>query len=110
MTDKIVVFSSCANAADAEVIARALVERQLAACVTVVGHATSFYQWKGALEKSAECLLLIKTSRECFAELKTEMEKIHPYEVPEILALQVVEGSENYLNWMDLNLRAAGRQ
>jgi len=110
MTDKIVVLSSCAGAADAEIIARALVERQLAACVTVVERATSFYQWKGALEKSTECVLLIKTSRACFAELKTEMEKIHPYEVPEILAVPVVEGAENYLNWMDGNLRAAGQE
>ena len=108
MTDKIVVFSSCANAADAEVVARALVERQLAACVTVVERATSFYRWKEALEKSSECLLLIKTSRECFEDLRVELEKIHPYEVPEILAVPVVEGSENYLNWMEVNLRTAG--
>jgi len=106
MTDKIVVLSTCANEADAGRVARPLVEAGLAACVSVVPGLRSYYHWKGALETSAEALLVIKSSRELFPQLKLELEKIHPYEVPEILALPVVEGSENYLNWMDANLRA----
>ena len=105
MTDKIVVLSTCANAADAERLARGLVAEQLAACVTVVPTVRSYYRWKGELETAEEFLLIIKTSRDLFDALTIELEKLHPYEVPEILALQVVAGAENYLNWMGLNLR-----
>jgi periplasmic divalent cation tolerance protein len=67
----------------------------------------SCYRWQGAVEIADEALLLIKTSRALFAELKLELEKIHPYEVPEVLALPIVEGAQNYLNWMGANLRGA---
>jgi periplasmic divalent cation tolerance protein len=107
MTDKIVVLSTCANEADACRVARALVEARVAACVNVMPGLQSFYHWQGALETSNEVLLLIKTSRDLFAQLKLELEKIHPYEVPEILALPIVEGADNYLNWMSANLREA---
>jgi periplasmic divalent cation tolerance protein len=106
MTDKIVVLSTCANEADAERIARTLVESRLAACVSIVPAIRSFYHWKDAIESSGELLLVIKSSREHFAELKAEIERIHPYEVPEIVALPVVAGSENYLNWLGANLRS----
>ena len=105
MTDKIVVLSTCANEADAGRVSRALVEARLAACVSVVPGLRSYYRWQGEMETSDEYLLLIKTSRELFPELKLELERIHPYEVPEILALPVVGGSENYLNWLGTNLR-----
>jgi periplasmic divalent cation tolerance protein len=107
MTDKIVVFTTCALEADAERMARALVEGRLAACVNVVPGVRSFYHWKGATEKAEEYLLVVKTSRELFAALSAEMEKLHPYEVPELLALPVVAGTENYLNWLQSNLRGA---
>jgi periplasmic divalent cation tolerance protein len=105
MTNKIVVLSTCANEADAVRLGRTLIEARLAACVSVVPGLRSYYHWQGSLETSDEVLLLIKTSRELFSELKLELERIHPYEVPEILALPVVEGAENYLNWLDANLR-----
>jgi periplasmic divalent cation tolerance protein len=105
MTNKIVVLSTCANEADAARVGRALVEARLAACVSVLPGLRSCYRWQGAVETADEALLLIKTSRELFADLKAELEKIHPYELPEVLALPVVEGAENYLNWMSVNLR-----
>jgi periplasmic divalent cation tolerance protein len=105
MTDKIVVLSTCASEAEAEKLARALVSAELAACVNVVPQIRSFYRWKGALETSGEFLLLIKTSRSLFDALKIELEKLHPYEVPEVIALPIVGGSENYLNWLGQNLR-----
>jgi len=110
MTDKIVVLSTCANEADAGRVARALVESRLAACVSVVPGLRSYYYWQDRLETSDEALLLIKTSRELFASLKAELEKIHPYELPEILALPVVEGADNYLNWLTANLRGKDAQ
>jgi len=107
MTDKIVVLSTCATEADAERLARALVAGRLAACVNVAPGVRSFYHWKGEIESGVEFLLIIKTSRELFPALSDEMAKLHPYEVPELLALPVVDGAENYLSWLDANLRGA---
>jgi periplasmic divalent cation tolerance protein len=104
MTDKIVILSTCATEADAERIARALVDARLAACVNVVPGARSFYRWKGAVEDAAECLLVIKSSRLLFDALRVALEKAHPYEVPELLALPILEGAPNYLNWLSENL------
>jgi len=106
MTDKIVVLSTCAGAEEAERMARVLVTEQLAACVSVVPNIRSFYRWQGALESSGEYLLIIKTSRSLFDAVKTEIEKLHTYELPELIALPIVEGAENYLNWLGQNLRA----
>jgi periplasmic divalent cation tolerance protein len=107
MTDKIVVLTTCAVESDAERIARALVDLRLAACVNVVPGVRSFYHWKGETENSQEFLLIVKTSRDLFGALRAEMEKLHPYELPELLALPVVAGSEDYLGWLQSNLRGA---
>ena len=105
MTDKIVIFSSCPSAEEAEKVARGLVEKRLAACVTVVPGARSIYRWKGAIEETSEYVLLIKSRRGLFAQLKEELSAMHSYEVPEILALQVVEGSPSYIDWIDKELK-----
>jgi periplasmic divalent cation tolerance protein len=107
MTDKIVVLTTCAVESDAERMARALVDARLAACVNVVPGVRSFYRWKGETENSEEFLLIVKTSRDLFGALRAEMEKLHPYELPELLALPVVAGSEDYLGWLHSNLRGA---
>lgn len=105
MTDKIVVLSTCATEDEAEKLARLLLDRQLAACVSVVPALRSHYRWKGAIESSTECLMLIKTSRDLFAELCGTLEEAHSYEIPEVLALPVVDGAANYLDWLGKNLR-----
>jgi periplasmic divalent cation tolerance protein len=105
MTENIVVLNTCETEADAERLARALVEARLAACVSVVPGVRSFYHWQGALEANSECLLLIKTSRALFPALQLEIERLHTYAVPELLALPVVAGSENYLQWLAAGLR-----
>jgi periplasmic divalent cation tolerance protein len=105
MTDKIVVLCTCANTEDGERLARALLAEKLAACVSVVPGARSFYRWKGAIEASEECILLIKSSRDLFPALSSTIEKLHPYEVPEVLALPVTDGVANYLNWFSGELR-----
>jgi periplasmic divalent cation tolerance protein len=107
MTDKIVVLTTCAVESDAQRMARALVDGRLAACVNVVPGVRSFYHWKGKTESSEEYLLIVKTSRDLFGALRAEMEKLHPYEVPELLALPVVAGAEDYLSWLQSNLRGA---
>jgi periplasmic divalent cation tolerance protein len=106
MTDKIVVLSTASTAAEAETIARRLVDDRLAACVNVVTGVKSFYRWKGKIEKSPEWLLVIKSSRGRFEELRAALEKLHSYDVPEVIALPVVEGTKNYLHWMEGELGA----
>ena len=101
MSEHLVVFSTVGRAEDAERIARALVERRLAACVNVVPGLVSVYRWKGKLEKDDERLLVIKTRRDRFAALREALASLHPYELPEILALPVESGSPAYLEWLD---------
>ena len=105
MTDKIVVLSTCSNQEEGEKLARLLVERRLAACVTLVPRVRSFYRWKGAVEAAEECLLVVKSSRELFAKLSLALGTAHSYELPEALALPVCEGAANYLRWLGENLR-----
>jgi len=105
MTDKIVVLCTCASPDEGERLARVLVEARLAACVNVVPGVRSVYHWNGGIESADECLLLIKSSRAVFAALSAEIERLHPYEVPEVLALPVVDGTKNYLNWFGANVR-----
>lgn len=104
MTDKIVVLSTCGSEEEAEKLARSLVEQRLAACVSVVPRVRSFYRWKGAVESAEEYLLVIKSSRDRMGDLLGALEKEHSYEVPEVLALPVVEGAPNYLSWLQTNL------
>lgn len=106
MTDKIVVLSTCANEEEAERLARLLVDQRLAACVNVIPGIRSYYCWKGAVEAASECLLIVKSSRDLFASLTAVLEKAHSYEVPEALAIPIVDGAANYLNWLGANLRS----
>jgi periplasmic divalent cation tolerance protein len=101
MTDKIVVFSTCGSKEEAERLARRLLEEHVAACVNVFSPVQSFYWWKGAIEEAAEWLLAIKTSRELFERVRATLESAHSYELPEVLALPIVEASPNYLAWME---------
>ncbi|HZT31205.1 MAG TPA: divalent-cation tolerance protein CutA [Bryobacteraceae bacterium] len=106
MTDKIVVFSTCSSSEEAEKIARLLVEQRLAACVNVLPGIRSIYHWQGAVESAIEWLLVIKSRRSLFDLLRNALEKAHSYEVPEVLALPVVDGSPNYLSWLEGELHA----
>jgi periplasmic divalent cation tolerance protein len=107
MTDKIVVLSTCASAEEAERLARRVIDDRLAACVNVLSPVRSFYRWKGEIEDSAEWLLIIKSTRDKFDALRAALESAHTYEVPEIIAIPIVEGSPNYLSWIDRELQPA---
>jgi periplasmic divalent cation tolerance protein len=101
MTDKIVVFSTCSSGEEAKKLARLLIDQRLAACVNVIRAVDSFYRWQGKIQEDVEYLLVIKTSRELLDRLRAEWEKIHSYEIPELIALPIVDGAPNYLNWME---------
>lgn len=82
-------------------VSRALVEGRLAACVNIVPRVRSIYPWKGTIEDASEWMLIIKSSREHFSQLVTELRRAHSYDVPEVLAIPVVDGNHDYLDWMD---------
>jgi periplasmic divalent cation tolerance protein len=105
MTDKIVLVTTCESVAEADKIASALVENRLAACVNILPGVSSVYRWKGTVERVSEIILLIKTSQPLLAQVQAEIERLHSYELPEVIALQIVDGSERYLEWLDQGLR-----
>jgi periplasmic divalent cation tolerance protein len=105
MTDKRLVLTTCGSQDEAARIARALVDRGLAACVNVVAPVESVYRWRGAVESAQEWLLLIKTSTALFERVRDAIRELHSYELPECIAITIDEGSAEYLRWMDESLR-----
>ena len=106
MTEYIQVFTTTDKREDADKIAEEVVERRLAACAQVVGPITSTYWWKDNVEKAEEWLCFMKSTKELYEELENAISGIHPYEVPEILAVPVVAGIRSYLEWLDQELRS----
>ncbi len=100
-----IVLSTAANPEEAGRIGRTLIEERLAACATQVPGVQSIYPWKGAIETSTETLLLLKTSPECIAALEARLHKLHSYETPEFLVLDVKHGSGGYLDWLQTWLK-----
>lgn len=100
MTDALVVITTTETEADAERLARLLVESELAACVQVLPRMTSIYRWQGKIDQSGEVLVLIKTTRADYAQLETTIKQNHSYQTPEIIALPVEAGSAEYLKWL----------
>lgn len=98
---RLVALSTCDSAEAAARIARHLVEQRVAACVNIVPGATSVYRWQGRIEEAAEWILIIKTRSDRFAALREELVKVHPYETPELVALEVTDGLPAYLAWID---------
>lgn len=105
MTDKRVVVTTCGSLEEARHIARAVIERRLAACVNIVPQVESIYRWKGEVETSAESLLVIKTTAGVFERLRAALSELHSYEVPECIELTVTDGSEAYLDWIGESVR-----
>ena len=104
MTEKIVVLSACGSEEEAARIAGKLIDAHLAACVNLIPKIRSFYRWRGKVEDSTEWMLIVKTSRSRFEALRTVLEAAHSYELPEVLALPVIDGSPAYLAWLDTEL------
>ncbi|HEV8436974.1 MAG TPA: divalent-cation tolerance protein CutA [Methylomirabilota bacterium] len=105
----LVVLVTVPSDAQAVELGQRLVDERLAACVNVVPGITSIFMWEGRREEAAETLLLIKTRREGYPALQQRILELHPYSVPEILALAVVEGSPAYLQWVRDSVPVEGR-
>ncbi|MBI4287203.1 MAG: divalent-cation tolerance protein CutA [Chloroflexi bacterium] len=101
MQEFIQVMTTVDKKEQAQAIAAALVEKRLAGCVQVIGPVSSTYRWKGKMETAEEWLCLIKTRRDLYKDLESAIHEVHPYEVPEILAIPVLEGSQSYLEWLE---------
>ena len=105
-TNHLVVFITVPSVEIGQKIADALVDQGLAACVNFITPINSIYMWQGKKQNDEETLLIVKTTRDLFSEkLVPAVQEIHPYEVPEIIALPIILGSENYLNWIDENTK-----
>ncbi len=100
MSKSYLVLSTVDTQQEAERIARHLVEERLAACVNLVPKITSIYRWKGALERATEHLMIMKTAQDRLASLTQRFKELHPYEVPEVIALSIEEGDSTYLEWI----------
>ena len=101
----LVVFSTVGSQEDAERIARTLVEERLAACVSIVPGLTSLYWWEGKISRDPEVLLIIKTSERAYERLEARLREIHPYQVPEIVALRAERVYEGYMKWLEGEVR-----
>lgn len=97
----VLVLTTLPADGDADALARTLVDERLAACVNLLPPMTSMYRWEGKVERSLERQLIIKTTSASVDLLKTRLAELHPYDVPEILVIQIVDGAEAYLRWLE---------
>ncbi|HEY7743939.1 MAG TPA: divalent-cation tolerance protein CutA [Burkholderiales bacterium] len=100
MDDAIIVFTNLPDREAATRLAHELVAKKLAACVNVLAECASVYRWKGAVENAREVPVLIKTRGARYAEVEAAIRRLHPYELPEIIAVPMVRGFEDYLRWV----------
>jgi periplasmic divalent cation tolerance protein len=103
--DTLLVISNLPDRASADRLAQALVERRLAACVNVLAPCRSVYRWQGALESAEEHPLLIKTTADRYSALEEAIRGLHPYELPEIVAVPLTAGLPEYLDWVAAETR-----
>ena len=99
----IVIFITAKNGWEANKIATQLVEDKLIACANIVKDINSIFCWKGKVDKAKEVRLILKSKKSCFKKIVKAVKKYHSYDVPEIIALPIIGGSEDYLNWVKEN-------
>lgn len=99
------VMTTTATKEQAQLIARHLVEEKLAACVQITDAIESAYRWQGKIETAQEYICLIKTCADLFSAVEAAVKKLHPYEIPEIIAVPIVNASESYLRWLSESLK-----
>jgi periplasmic divalent cation tolerance protein len=97
----IMVFVTCAHYNEANEIALALVKDKLVACVNILLHSESLFWWQKKIDRASEIVIIAKTTAAKMQELIVKVKKMHSYKVPEIIALPIIDGSAEYLNWID---------
>jgi periplasmic divalent cation tolerance protein len=97
----LLILCTCPDEATARIIADQLVDQQLAACINILPGLTSVYQWQGKRESAEEHLLLIKTTTEAYQALEQAITELHPYELPEVIAVPITQGLSGYLQWIE---------
>jgi periplasmic divalent cation tolerance protein len=108
MTEALLVLTTFARSEDAARALRALVEERLAACGNIVPGVRSIYRWKDAVQDEPEVLVLLKTRKQDWTALLSRLHELHPYEVPECIAVRVAAGAPKYLAWLDEALQPEG--
>lgn len=98
--DYYLVLCTCPDRPSADDLAESLVRQRLAACVNILPGVESVYRWEGKIERGAELLLLIKTEKQAYGLLQDHIQRHHPYQVPEIIALPIAAGASDYLQWV----------
>ena len=96
----IVVFVTAKDVTEAQKIAEALVNGKLAACVNIVDGVKSIFTWQGKVDKADEALLILKSRKSLFPKIVAQVKKLHSYDCPEVIALPIVGGNKDYLNWI----------
>jgi periplasmic divalent cation tolerance protein len=101
----IIVLTTTPSREEAEKIAKILLEEKLIACANIIGPAYSLFWWQGKIDTAQEHLILMKTRRDLFGKVSERVKTLHSYQVPEIIATRIIEGSKDYLKWLDEGLR-----
>jgi len=105
LNDYVVIFVTTKDKEEAERISQLLLKERLIACANIISPVTSFFSWVGKTEKAEECLIVMKSRRDLFDQVADHVRRSHSYEVPEVLAFPIVEGSKAYLDWMRVALK-----
>ncbi len=101
MSDYIVIYITTGSVNEAEKIGRALVEEKLAACSNIISPIRSIYSWQGKICDDKEALMVVKTRKKHFEQIVKRVETLHSYDVPEIIAIPIVDGSSKYMSWLN---------
>jgi periplasmic divalent cation tolerance protein len=105
MTDKILVLTTAGSQDEARKIGRALVDRLLAACVSIVPQVTSIYRWEGEVEEAQEWLLIVKTTQAAFERVREAILELHSYDLPECVSVSIDDGNVAYLSWIGQSVK-----
>ena len=104
-TDFIIVLVTTKDKVEAEKISQTLLSEKLIACANIISPVASCFWWQGKVDRTDECLIIMKTRKSLFGEVQLRVKELHSYDAPEVLALPIVDGSEAYLSWMGSVLR-----
>jgi periplasmic divalent cation tolerance protein len=105
LNDYIIILVTTKDSQEAEKISQLLVNERLIACSNIISPVTSFFHWVGNTERAEECLMVMKSRSDLFAEVAEHVKRLHSYEVPEVLAVPIVDASKAYLDWMSVVLK-----